>query len=955
MKWTIPLALLLIAATRGGHSETRFALELDGACQRWVHAPGALLGFWGSGDLNDIRMRTGANAFSVHHSLIIGQDADGRPVSQAAFTPANASVRFTFEAHTLVVNVAVLVSTAFDGATAQGRLLRLLPEGEEELVCEGALQNARRMPWLMMMPPTPAPPGRYAFDITPGAKRVEVWPVESTTGNHSITAEGKREGQALTGWVQYGDGSWERWEVSGGSLPYVSLGAMDYARQAGAAGMQFGMGVGEHNNPFFIRYPGWFLKGFPDVCMEDRNGKVIDVSFSLVGDRNPITALDDPTLTGLSSALIGQAVQRYRACKNLAYWVIAGEECYPDYIGLRPGDFRPASLAHYDAYRILRGLPAVEDDTWRGNPPDAWFAFRERAFADRAATYMQTFLKRDDSRPIFFPTCGNPFFPWNRRLMGQGPGALAGACDGFETGQILIDDDAEVCNLLTLAHFSAYGVPVVTPRLANKTLDSNAQGGGRSFSPAQLRRLVYECLGMGVWHIGLVDWEEDLPDGLWHIKDTPAEAEARQVFSEIARSRPMLTGMARMQPRVGLWVSDATWRGRGWNPRWTAFFRDALAAQWNLTIVTDSLIGAGLADRIPVLVSLENPVVARETADRMAEYLQAGGSLHAWGALIEQDAHGEAITPLAHPNLHGYDLAEVGKRGDAVLVNSASTASGAHTVSTTFRPLDFRAIEEQIVRQHPRDLLAPLAVSGAHRDVTLLPLTDGRTLCAVLINKNDEPAALDVKLPALEDDSWSAVCLDPEREAEATKGGFTVLLPAQGSTLVWAFPARFAEASFADGAIARASSAVERWKALGADLEATEWRLAEARKLHAAGVFAKAASLACSVTDGLGLSVRHAIADDGGITLRVEVYGANGQAVPAANVCARLVPDTYRWRPLVRDGGDWSLHISPDGLPRTYDLEGQTYKPVHGSLRVLVRARYAGRTGGAMVTLSAKP
>src|SRR5690606_27523197 len=118
-------------------------------------------------------------------------------------------------------------------------------------------------------------------------------------------------------------------------------------------------------------------------------------------------------------------------------------------------------------------------------------------------------------------------------LMGHPPALLAGACDGFETGQIVIEDDSESLNLLTLSHLTAYGLPVVTPRLANKTLDPEAMGGGRSFTPEMLRRLVYECLGMGVEHIGMVQWEGDLADGLWHIKDTPAEKAAADVFAEI--------------------------------------------------------------------------------------------------------------------------------------------------------------------------------------------------------------------------------------------------------------------------------------------------------------------------------------------------------------------------------------------------------------------------------------
>jgi hypothetical protein len=153
--------------------------------------------------------------------------------------------------------------------------------------------------------------------------------------------------------------------------------------------------------------------------------------------------------------------------------------------------------------------------------------------ADRAACYMQAFLDADRDHPVFYPTHGNLFLRNVRLALAQLPSLMAAATDGMEMGHITIDDDDERLNPLVNAHFGAFGKPLINPRLANKTLDPEAKGGGRSFTPQMLRRLVYECVGQGVWHIGPIHWTSTLHDGERAIKDTPAEVECQKVFAEI--------------------------------------------------------------------------------------------------------------------------------------------------------------------------------------------------------------------------------------------------------------------------------------------------------------------------------------------------------------------------------------------------------------------------------------
>jgi hypothetical protein len=166
-----------------------------------------------------------------------------------------------------------------------------------------------------------------------------------------------------------------------------------------------------------------------------------------------------------------------------------------------------------------------------------WIAFDDPVLTDATLRQMRETVpllrQLDTTRPVFIPTHGNPFALDFRVKMGYPLTDLAGAADGFEAGPISIDDDPERLHRLTLDMQTSFGVMVVAPRLANKQLDSRAQGGGRSFSPASARRAVYEALGMGVWHIGLVQWRGSLPDGEWGISGTPAEAECKRLFGEL--------------------------------------------------------------------------------------------------------------------------------------------------------------------------------------------------------------------------------------------------------------------------------------------------------------------------------------------------------------------------------------------------------------------------------------
>ena len=223
--------------------------------------------------------------------------------------------------------------------------------------------------------------------------------------------------------------------------------------------------------PFFVHLPSTVYRLAPDAWMEGHDAKRILVGKTRDGAPKYYLAVDDAKIMALASRSIHDGVLSLRDLGNVKYWVIGGEEAYPEYFAFPPADFRPASLDHFKAFLPREGQSTKFDKEnllgdGRNSQKALWRRFRERALADRAAAYFKVFVGSNAARPVSYPTHGNPFCGDLRMKLGHPPSLLAGAPDGFETGQILIGDDKQMLNLLTLAHLSAFGSPVVTPRRA---------------------------------------------------------------------------------------------------------------------------------------------------------------------------------------------------------------------------------------------------------------------------------------------------------------------------------------------------------------------------------------------------------------------------------------------------------------------------------------------------------
>ena len=642
-----------------------------------------------------------------------------------------------------------------------------------------------------------------------------------------------------------------------------------------------GVDIGEHNNAWFVSYPDWFWQLHPDAAMRDKAGSIIRA-----GD-NPWPAINDPTLIRLARTQMGEMADLLKADPRVRYWVLGGEESYPDYFGLPEGDFRPHALKHYEVWRRTRGITAEP-----GEDESAWREFRESVLADYYAGYAAFLRERDPSRPILIPTHGNPFMLDFRSKMGYPIADLAGAADGFEAGPISIDDDPERLIRMTLDFQTGFGVPVAAPRLANKQLDPEAQGGGRGFSPESLRRTVYEVLGMGVGHLGLVQWTGALPDGEWGIAGTPAEAESRKVFAELTKAAPYLRGCSRLRPQVGILISDATWRRR-WQDRWTLLYDEAIRRGWHVMLLTDPLITPDLAEDTPVILSADNPILAPRTRSRLSEYIRAGGTVLSIGEIATSDGHGHKASP-PHGIVRIPDDAPGAKVG---IIHQTQTTHGAATWSADVPPLPMDRLEQAITPLadlHPIRLMSPI---GHISSVESLLLTDGTHLIAVLINRSAEPRDIRIQ---------------PSEQISRHLGKWVARDIITGSLL--------------DEARAHL------------DPRGTALIRLESRQASPAPqplVIAPSAKYA-----------------DGILRICAAVHDPNGKPASKARVRVRLSPGPFEWRALAEcQPGLYALSIPRDELPRLYDpLTGQ-YDLARGLTELVIEVRLGDSQGGRRATV----
>lgn len=691
---------------------------------------------------------------------------------------------------------------------------------------------------------------------------------------------------------------------------------------------------GEHNNVYF---PGFYQyrERLPQALMQSPDGSWLELRDPdiLQGKPIPMPAIDDPDLTRLYKEQLARQAAQVKGCHHVAAHVMGFEMLYPEYFGLGNGDYRPVSWQHFKAWCELLGeaQPAKEETLQEGSRGRAlWLRFREQAMADRAMGYYQAILNEDDTHLCFYPTHGSTLHGQARAQLSQQPDSLAAACDGIEMGHILIDDDAERRNVIMTCLNTSYGTPVIVPRLGNKTPDLGAAGGGRSFTPETLRRLVYEDVGMGISVIFPIHWRSHLHDGEWFIKNTPAEAECRRVFDELIEAAPFMTGMGRMQPALGVLAGDERWL-QGWNMRWTACMQDLIARHVNATLITDRLIEPDLSRRMPLLLVMDQPDLGEETQARLLSYMDGGGRVLCWGGVPEKLKH--------HPGLlESHAALQPGRR---VIREMFLTGMREGTCSTRYQvqPVDVDEVLDELQAMAPDALLYPFLVEDGGR-VNVYPLTDRGGMGCVCINMGDQEESIAITPNPL---AMHACSMTDMLTGQPFSGRVT--LPPHGTRMVY-FSAAGREDADIEERICRAEDAYELWKRMGAEVGALRHFYAGMRSgFHRQ----KRDALARAMLQSLALrcSVRQT---DAGWVIRADVYDARGEAVKDAHVSLRVVPGPYRHLPMRWNGECYECALGGDDLPMIYDADTQRYVPLHGAARLILQAENDTCQGGCLCT-----
>lgn len=365
--------------------------------------------------------------------------------------------------------------------------------------------------------------------------------------------------------------------------------------------------------------------------------------------------------------------------------------------------------------------------------------------------------------------------------------------------------------------------------------------------------------------------------------------------------------------------------------------------------VHDIQCGAELAETVPVLLSVDNPILSLQAHRALSEYLRAGGRVLAVGAFAERDEDGNSLPPLPDGIIR---LPDDATGAPVTVTHQTSTDRGAATWSAKVHPLPVERIEQQMEQIA---LLRPVQVtshegSGWAKGAECLSLTDGVNLAVVLLHRADSAREVLVSLhPRLPGANGARYRL---RDA-ITGQVLSPILPACVSLEPYGTRLLVMEHEVSpqecEAEITQAQQAIARWREKGVDVAPFELWLQSAITHLKAQRFVKAFALARNITGSLAIQP---IVRRTGETLQVKaaIWQPNGRPARDAQVRVRLVPAAFQWHKMNPDGkGVFSVTLNP---PRLYSPMKTKYTPVTQGLMLILEARLGGLTGGGTVCVS---
>jgi hypothetical protein len=398
--------------------------------------------------------------------------------------------------------------------------------------------------------------------------------------------------------------------------------------------------VGNWNNGAFPYYPSWFYDDNPSITAIDQYGRPIYAS--MFNDLRGWPSIDSPVIVDGTQRYIAEFVQNVKDKDSVIFWVMGGEALYPSYlIPDKRGDYGEDARIHFQKWlrnrydsidelnrRWETNLGAFEEvqapkepmvtTTWSD-----WLDFRFADMAERFAWHYQAIRAEDDTRLILTCNHGDPYSQLNYEKLGARLDFYAEVSDGYETGQIIEEEDSQFYNIMYFQSMLSSGKPIAASRLAYRHRDPTAQSGYSSYTPETLRRYVYESMGLGAWHVGLLQWVGNLPDGDWGIRGTAAEKSAKEVFAELEKLSWYLTGSYPVMPKVGIYFSHYTWSLLGLDDGNKALHSEWVYGNIPKVYVYDE---TDLSD-YPVIVSIGNSIVSSSVLQKMEHYVKSGGIL----------------------------------------------------------------------------------------------------------------------------------------------------------------------------------------------------------------------------------------------------------------------------------------------------------------------------------------
>ncbi|MFT4146772.1 MAG: hypothetical protein QM644_20200, partial [Mobilitalea sp.] len=571
-----------------------------------------------------------------------------------------------------------------------------------------------------------------------------------------------------------------------------------------------------------------------------------------------------------------------------------------------------------------------------------------QAMADRCANYYRAILNEDVNHLVYYPTHGSTLSDNRRAQLGQQPSSLACSCDGMEMGHIMINNDRERRNVIMTSHYTSFGAPVIVPRLGNKQVDLSAIGGGRSFTKENLRRFVYESLGLGVEKIFPIHWSSRLHDGEWFIKDTEAEAACREVFDEITGASDYLYGMGRLQPQVGVLAADATWI-ENWNPRWTGLLQDAYRNQGSMTIISDAIVNQYLPRKMPLLLVFDNYRISQTTMQALAAYLNAGGKLIVWGRFAEQKEDLSLFTKeekeqiLTHKNTYLLNIPPIKEQRVLRELFLAGADCGIAGPRFEYEPINYLEVEKAIKDHCPECVLKTALLESQENleEVNVYTLTDRASLIYLFINNGSTPVQFtfqpDHRL--IKDCSFLDVITDKKISNQ-------IYLEANATKMVWVYQ-EVTETTM-EQKVLQAEKAFEGWMKLGADISALRHYYSN---ILTGAYKDKRYMLASALLDSLALKVNWRTCEEG-LELKVKVFNALQQEETGATVTCRFTPGTFYKYQCYEKAGEYTCVIPKNELPTYYDVKQKVYLPLQGNVRFILNAETDNRQGGTVLNIT---